>query len=55
MNGRTVGTYDAGVQSAGQQTISLDQMVARFPAGMYIARISLGDQVVDKKLILTAN
>ena len=55
MNGRTVGTYDAGVQSAGQQTISLDQMVARFPAGMYIARIGLGGQLVDKKLILTAN
>ncbi|MBL0014957.1 MAG: T9SS type A sorting domain-containing protein [Bacteroidetes bacterium] len=55
LQGRVIGQHDAGVQSAGKQILNLDSLVSQAAAGMYIVRAQIGEQVIDRKLVLTGN
>ncbi|MBK9448195.1 MAG: DNRLRE domain-containing protein [Bacteroidetes bacterium] len=55
LQGRVIGQHEAGVQSAGKQIFNLDTLVSQAAAGMFIVRAQIGEQVIDRKLVLTGN
>ncbi len=55
LQGRVIGQHHAGIQSTGMQILNLDALIESAPAGMYIVRAQVGEQVLDRKLILTGN
>jgi hypothetical protein len=55
LQGRVIGQHEAGVQSAGKQIFNLDTLVSQAAAGLYIVRVQIGEQVIDRKLVLTGN
>ncbi|HEX2899874.1 MAG TPA: DNRLRE domain-containing protein, partial [Bacteroidia bacterium] len=55
LQGRIIAVYNAGFQTPGMQSINLDALVTKAAAGMYIVRAVIGEQVMDRKLVLTGN
>ncbi|HEX2900089.1 MAG TPA: DNRLRE domain-containing protein, partial [Bacteroidia bacterium] len=55
MQGRALSRYDAFLGSVGAHTLDLDALIADQPAGIYILRAKIGEQVTDRKLVLTGN
>lgn len=55
MQGRALSRYDAFLGSVGAHTLNLDALIADQPAGIYILRAKIGEQVTDRKLVLTGN
>ena len=55
LSGRELAIQDAGIISAGTHTLDISTLIANQPAGIYIVRAQFGEQVVDRKLVLSGN
>ncbi len=55
LSGRELAIQDAGIISAGSHTLDISTLITDQPAGIYIVRAKFGEQVIDRKLVLTGN
>ncbi len=55
LQGRELRSYHAYLGSSGSHTLDISTLITDQPAGIYIVRAKFGEQVVDRKLVLTGN
>ncbi len=55
MQGRELRSYHAYLGSSGSHTLDISTLITDQPAGIYIVRAKFGEQVIDRKLVLTGN
>ncbi|MBL0017669.1 MAG: DNRLRE domain-containing protein [Bacteroidetes bacterium] len=55
LSGRQLAIQDAGIINAGSHTLDISTLITDQPAGIYIVRAKFGEQVIDRKLVLTGN